>query len=90
LTAARAEIGVPFAVLTDLFLATPFVGAVEEGVEGVVGRAELRDVAPGGVAGVPAGDIRPEGPVVGGFRIFAVILCVGELVVGWKDVGWNV
>lgn len=74
LTAERAEIGVPFAVLTDLFLATPFVTAAGE--EGVVGLAELRDVAPGGVAGVEAGDMRSIGPVTGGFRTLAVMECV--------------
>jgi hypothetical protein len=47
----------------------------------VVGLAELRDVAPGGVAGVLAGDMRPEGPVAGGFRILAAILYIEQRVV---------
>lgn len=49
---------------------------VAAGEEGVVGLAELRDVAPGGVAGVEAGDMRSGGPVAGGLRMLAVMECV--------------
>jgi hypothetical protein len=71
LTAARAEIGVPFVVLVDRVRATP----LPVGVEGAPARAELRDVVPGDAGVFGAGDILPDGPGTAGFFTFVAMVC---------------
>lgn len=73
-----AEIGVPFAFLTDLVRAMPGPG----GVEGAAPDAGLRGV--GLVA--PAGDCLPDAPVVGVFFGIVAIVCqLYKLCFGWES-----